>query len=170
MYLSPSCGAAGLFFTGTGFTGSISSPGPDTQSALVGFTHGSRTKPLVVQRYRWSGSLCGWEREPLVSPSSSLLLHCAPSRSALAPCCPLSSFSSLEGRLFFTSSECVRTAADWIEASTAPVPAGELLLPDTLWERMVAIQQSTSTDASFLRSAGEKTRTRGSVVLCRQTL
>lgn len=36
------------------------------------------------------------------------------------------------------------------------VPAGELPLPPTLWERIVAIQQSTSTDANFLRSNIER--------------
>ena len=37
------------------------------------------------------------------------------------------------------------------------VPAGETPLADTLCERMMAIQPSTSTAASFLSSEGEET-------------
>lgn len=36
------------------------------------------------------------------------------------------------------------------------VPAGELLLLETLWDRIVAIQPSTSTDANFLNSKNKR--------------
>lgn len=36
------------------------------------------------------------------------------------------------------------------------IPAGELPLLETLWERIVAIQPSTSTDANFLRSKNKR--------------
>lgn len=41
-------------------------------------------------------------------------------------------------------------ADDEAGRSGQPVPAGELV--ETLWERMVAIQPSTSSEAKFLRS------------------
>lgn len=39
------------------------------------------------------------------------------------------------------------------------LPAGEAPLADTLWERMMLIQPSTSTEASFLNSTGGGTQT-----------
>lgn len=46
------------------------------------------------------------------------------------------------------------------------VPAGEVVLPETLWERIVAIQPSTSTAANFLNSKNKRQHNKLKIHCC----
>lgn len=91
LYLSPSCGAAGIFLAGTGLGASISSPATERSSLSGG--GGSGAGGASDQTYRWSGSWRGWGRGLSACPSSSRHHHFCPSRWEL--CSPLSCFSFL---------------------------------------------------------------------------
>lgn len=153
LYLSPSWGAAGLFLAGAGLGASISRPtkafGLVRQKMSVQVHQSFATGGLPMERIlAWLGA---WALALSFFFSSS----------------PLLSFTSLSGTLpssffffFFSvgkSSQSILRRYSTLQAAPSKrenvsIPAGLLALLDTLWERMVAIQPSTSTDANFLNS------------------